>query len=188
MPCSQPHFFTLASSSWGPGTAPPRRDEQPRPTLTQPRSPALPQGADGPCWDEHRPYKALLTLQLRKHLPSPDGQWVRLRAEGPSRDSRPPCALLPIVGSLSVPPPTCPLFLCPSPPPPLPPSFQMEKPAPLCFLRCRKLPREKVAPGSPSPPLNGFQHAGSQAACLAGLGDQSHAGASGVRTGGRTGE
>lgn len=108
------------------------------------------------------PYKALLTLQLRKHLPSP--RWAvgsfqeqRARAGTPARPA--PCS--PSLGVFSVPPPTC-LFVSPSallPPPPLPLSFQMEKPAPLVLLRCRKLPRGESRSRLAPPPLNGFQHA-----------------------------
>ena len=83
-------------------------------------------------------------------------------AEGLSRDSCPPCPApcpAPNLGSLFCASSHLPLCFPLRPPPPFPPSFQMEKPAPLVLLRCRKLPRGESRSRLAPPPLNGFQHA-----------------------------
>lgn len=124
------------------------------------RSPALPPIPDGPCWHEHRPLQSSAHFSVEEAPPAPQmGSGFISGAEGPSRDSCPPCSQPPNLGSLFCASSHLPLCFPLRPPPPFPPSFQMEKPAPLVLLRCRKLPRGESRSRLAPPPLNGFQHA-----------------------------
>lgn len=131
------------------------------PTLTcSSRSPALSWGADGPGWDEHCPLPSSAHFAVEEAPPFPQmGSGFVSGAEGPEHGLLP--TLLPNVRSLFY--ASSHLLLCfplrPPSPTPLPPSFQMEKPAPLVLLRCRKLPRGESRSRLAPPPLNGFQHA-----------------------------
>ena len=132
------------------------------------RSPALSWGADGPGWDEHRPLPSSARFAVEETPPFPQmGSGFVSGAEGPEHGLLP--ALLPNVRSLFY--ASSHLLLCfplrPPSPTRLPPSFQMEKPAPLVLLRCRKLPRGESRSRLTPPPLNGFQHAvARRPACL----------------------
>lgn len=113
VPWFRPHLFTLASSSWGPGTAHPGGTCL-TPTLAAPGALLCPRYQMAHAGMNTAPYKALLTFQLRKHLPPP--RWAvgsfqeqRARAGTPAR----PAPNLPTSGVFSVPPPTC-LFVSPS--------------------------------------------------------------------------
>lgn len=171
LPCARfrpPHFNFTLRQFLGSRNCPPRRDSL-TPTLTcSSRSPALPQEPDGPCWDEHRPYKALLTLQLRKRLPSPDGQWVRFRAEGPSRDSPP--ALRPAPhrweSFLCLLPPASLFPLCPLPPPPTSSLFPNGKASSACASEVPETSQRRKSFQARPSSLERFSARSSQAACL----------------------
>lgn len=169
VPRFRPHLFTLASSSWDPGTAHPRGTSL-TPTLTcSSRSPALPQGADGPCWDEHRPLQSSAHFAVEEAPPVPQmGSGFVSRAEGLSRDSCPPCALLPIAESLFCASSHLPLCFPLRPPPPAPTSslFPNGKASSACASEVPETSQRRKSFQARPSSLERFSARSSQAACL----------------------